>query len=194
MARPAYLRRAISLSREELRTGKSGQTGLEFALKEALDPLEYSGQVYPLRVGDTGAVAVGHKGIDSQNGIRAAQQIGASRVAKACAALALRRVGSQLEKHIADAVITGAQLRRRVVTRQSTEPDRLPAADCPLLHAIPDNIRLRTHSKRVYKARFRQCGKLGHRRRSIQHHDAHIGRVKADQARSAADTEVWVCI
>ena len=53
------------------REGRS--EGLDFVLKEALDKFQDFGHVDPLGIRDTGAVAVGHEGIDSQNDIRPAQ-------------------------------------------------------------------------------------------------------------------------
>ncbi len=54
---------------------KDRPDGLDFVLKEALDKLQDFGHIDPLGVSDARTVAVGYKGIDSQNDIRPAQQI-----------------------------------------------------------------------------------------------------------------------
>ena len=159
------------------------------------DPAQDLWQIYTLGVSHSGAVAVGDVGVDSQDGVGAAQQVRAARIAEAGAALALGWIGGQAQVPVAVHEIAGDELCKSVQAHAQAGPDRGTTAVDLLLDAITDQVDVSLIGQAIDQAFRRQGSVLVYhagRDGLAQYDDTNITHGKAGQAIATTNAETGV--
>ena len=153
-----------------------------------------SGRSTRCEVRHASAVAVGHVGIDGEDDVGAAQDIRAARIAEAEAALALCRIGRQLDELGAVDVVALYQLTGREVTSEKEDLTRFAAAADESLHPVADDIHACLHGQGVDETDRRQHNECARIPRCVQGDDGDVVRIESRQTRAAGDAPIRVRI